>query len=286
MKEIGEYLRQAREKKNISLRDIQETTKIRLRYLEAIEQGDLEQIPGEVYRRGFLVNYANAIGIDADEVLRKYNELKNPYPEQRIAPPQISSEKEKSDPPKKAEMTTAQPARSGWLKGIYWGVGAALLGIVILLLLMPLFRSPDHAKVKPVAKTAVPSPKKDLVQEQPASTSSPTPSATPNVAAAQPEAPAATPTTSVTPTEAPIQVEAEFSDRVWVRINADGASLLTREFNSGDAKQSWTAQKTMEITFGNPAGVHLSLNGKDLGPIGKYGVPITIKLTPSGMEAP
>ena len=64
MIEIGRKLREAREKKGMSLTEIQEFTKIRLRYLEAIESGELDVIPGEVYRKGFISNYANAVGLE------------------------------------------------------------------------------------------------------------------------------------------------------------------------------------------------------------------------------
>jgi cytoskeleton protein RodZ len=54
MKELGEFLKKTREEKGISLKDIQDRTKIRSRYLEAIEKGEFQIVPGEVYLRGFL----------------------------------------------------------------------------------------------------------------------------------------------------------------------------------------------------------------------------------------
>ena len=77
MKEIGELLKAAREEKGLSLEEIQMITKIRLKHLKALETGDFDQIPGEVYVKGFMVNFAKTVGLDGEKILEKYYELKN-----------------------------------------------------------------------------------------------------------------------------------------------------------------------------------------------------------------
>ncbi|MFF2089079.1 helix-turn-helix domain-containing protein [Paenibacillus sp. NPDC058174] len=72
MSDLGALLRKAREEHGLSLEDVQETTKIRKRYLEAIENGDHSILPGTFYLRAFVKNYCEAVGLDADEVLRLY----------------------------------------------------------------------------------------------------------------------------------------------------------------------------------------------------------------------
>ncbi|GAA0611988.1 helix-turn-helix domain-containing protein [Virgibacillus siamensis] len=72
--EIGERLKEAREAKGLSLESIQETTKIQKRYLEAIEQGNFHILPGKFYARAFIKEYANAVGLDAKELLEEYKE--------------------------------------------------------------------------------------------------------------------------------------------------------------------------------------------------------------------
>ncbi|MCU6707171.1 helix-turn-helix domain-containing protein [Paenibacillus sp. J5C_2022] len=72
MSELGALLRKAREERGYTLDDIQELTKIRKRYLEAIESGDYRVLPGNFYVRAFVKNYSEAVGLDADEVLRYY----------------------------------------------------------------------------------------------------------------------------------------------------------------------------------------------------------------------
>jgi cytoskeletal protein RodZ len=70
--DLGQLLRRARLEKKISLEDLQETTKIRKRYLEAIEDGNYKVLPGSFYVRAFIKSYAEAVGLDPNEVLKLY----------------------------------------------------------------------------------------------------------------------------------------------------------------------------------------------------------------------
>ena len=74
MSELGDVLKKARYEKGYSLDDIQELTKIRKRYLEALEAGDYEVLPGKFYIRAFIKNYAECVGLDANEVLKYYHD--------------------------------------------------------------------------------------------------------------------------------------------------------------------------------------------------------------------
>lgn len=72
---IGDELRKAREAKGYSLLDAENTTKIRMKYLEAIENEDFNVIPGKVYLKGFIKNYAGFLGVDTDKLLNHLNEF-------------------------------------------------------------------------------------------------------------------------------------------------------------------------------------------------------------------
>ncbi|MEH7350373.1 helix-turn-helix domain-containing protein [Gottfriedia acidiceleris] len=69
MTELGKYLREAREAKGLSIDDVQELTKIQKRYLEAIEEGNYEILPGQFYVRAFIRQYAETIGVDVSGFL-------------------------------------------------------------------------------------------------------------------------------------------------------------------------------------------------------------------------
>lgn len=70
--ELGEELRTRRIELGVSLEEVQERTKIRVRYLEAIESGDWSVLPGNVYARGFVRRYAEYIGLDGNALLHQY----------------------------------------------------------------------------------------------------------------------------------------------------------------------------------------------------------------------
>lgn len=69
---IGEQLRAERENKGLSLLDVEEKTKIRVKYLQALEEENFEEIPGEAYRIGFLRNYARFLDLDPEPLLNQY----------------------------------------------------------------------------------------------------------------------------------------------------------------------------------------------------------------------
>lgn len=70
--EIGAYLRQVRQLQELSLETVASITKIPVRTLQAIEAGNLEQLPEPVYIQGFIRRYADAIGVDGTEIANAF----------------------------------------------------------------------------------------------------------------------------------------------------------------------------------------------------------------------
>ena len=78
MSELGRQLKEARLQKGMSLDDVQEVTKIRKKYLEAIESGDYKVLPGSFYVRAFIKTYAEAVGMSPDELLEEHGNVPAP----------------------------------------------------------------------------------------------------------------------------------------------------------------------------------------------------------------
>ncbi len=78
MEEIGQRLRTARESREISLETAETETRIRRKYLEALESGHDADLPGEVYLKGFLRTYGNYLGLDGPALVDRYKESKEP----------------------------------------------------------------------------------------------------------------------------------------------------------------------------------------------------------------
>lgn len=274
MKEIGEYLRKAREEKELSLKDIQEITKIRLQYLEAMENGDFEGIPGEVYRKGFLVNFANAVGLDGQQLLEKYYQLKNEIPqiqpvsaEEQPEVSQVAMENTKPESPKQENAKPQVKRLRLKKKANLW------IGIAILILIAAVFL------IIPVIK------ERTISLSQAADV--PLETGTEPVAEVKQDSPEEIVTTQVFP--APITVYAEFSENVWVRVKSDGKYIYMENgvtFTRDSPKQVWTAQESMEIRVGNSGGIKLSFNGQELDTSGQHGVSKTYHFTPEGLVAP
>ena len=69
---LGEVLRSAREARGVDLARVERDTKIRSRYLSALEAGEYRELPGAVYTKGFLRNYAAYLGLDAEYLIDLY----------------------------------------------------------------------------------------------------------------------------------------------------------------------------------------------------------------------
>lgn len=67
---VAEQLRSARQTKNLKLKDIAEKLNINYKYLEALERGNLEELPSGVYGKNFLREYASFLGLDDEELLK------------------------------------------------------------------------------------------------------------------------------------------------------------------------------------------------------------------------
>jgi cytoskeletal protein RodZ len=74
MDSIGATLRRERELRQMSLEELGQVTRIPLRMLQRIEEDRFDELPGEVFARGFLRSYARALGLDAETVLASYAE--------------------------------------------------------------------------------------------------------------------------------------------------------------------------------------------------------------------
>jgi cytoskeleton protein RodZ len=69
---LGDLLRQQREQMGVTMPQAAEDTRIREKFLQAIESGDYQSLPGTVYTKGFLRNYAHYLNLDAEEMLALY----------------------------------------------------------------------------------------------------------------------------------------------------------------------------------------------------------------------
>jgi len=82
--QIGALLERKRREKGLSLRDVEQATKIRTRYLEGLEQEDYSALPDAVYVQGFLKTYANFLGLDGEQLSRELRDRRAPRRERQL----------------------------------------------------------------------------------------------------------------------------------------------------------------------------------------------------------
>lgn len=78
MAQIGNILREARIRRGLSLKDVSEITKVRVKYLEALEQDDYDVIPGSTFVKAYLRTYASLLKEDGDALVEEYRRTYEP----------------------------------------------------------------------------------------------------------------------------------------------------------------------------------------------------------------
>ncbi len=119
LKKIGDTFSKRRKEMNISLKEVENGTSIRMAYLQAIEEGQMERLISPVYAQGFVKQYANFLGVDGDALVREHSE--------------VFSKKESQDFAYgigTLEMRGHPGSHVKWVPNALWFVAFALLFIV------------------------------------------------------------------------------------------------------------------------------------------------------------
>jgi cytoskeletal protein RodZ len=75
IKELGESLKQKRKERNLSLKEAENATSIRMNLLQAIEEGDVSKLISPVYAQGFIKQYSTFLGVDSERLFRENPEI-------------------------------------------------------------------------------------------------------------------------------------------------------------------------------------------------------------------
>jgi len=234
MGKLGELLRETRQGKGVSLAEVEKVTKIRQKYLEALEEGDYPRLPGEVFVKGFLRNYALYLGLDPGEVMALYKEEGG---EATVAPIQ----------------PVARPLSSpSWLTPDLF-IAAAIF------LLIGLFGVWAYQQYFVPLAVATPTPSVSAVIAAIPQTATPTPTA----------APAPTPAPTPTPFQG-VKVRFDVVQRTWLRVMVDGEVVFEGILDKG-ATRTWVGQERIAVRCGNAGGVVITVNERREGPLGGSG---------------
>ena len=280
MSELGRLLSEARAAKGVSLAEVEAKTRIRQKYVEALESGSFADLPRGAVARGFLRSYADYLGLDADAVLALYaQESGDTEDEVPIAEP--GKPRYIDYRPLEVELLDTRPSL-GWLRWVL-----ALLIVLALAAAGWWFLGRGWATGWSslafwVAPTSTPTATNTPTPWIITATPSPVPTVTPVLATPTsdllllptPTVPATIAPTSL-PTSTPeivaqIAMSLTVSQRAWVRVVADGEVVQEGILEPGESR-FWNAGESMSVRTGNGGGLSLILNGEDLGPLGDIG---------------
>jgi cytoskeletal protein RodZ len=265
MDDFGGKLRQARERRGISLRQIAASTKISAAALEALERNDISKLPGGIFSRAFVRSYALEVGLDPDETVREFLDRFH------------------QEPPPAAETAAAVPEEEREFqerqrKAARIAVGSVIALVIVIVALVMTYRG-RAARARqqaepPQVAAASPAP---AVPET-AAGSEPAP-ADP-VAAPADAAPASAASTAPAAAPAALKVDLHPTADCWVSVTVDGTKLFARVMAAGE-RQSLAIQREATVEIGDAGAFAYDVNGKPGKPLGDAGQVRTLTITPA-----
>jgi cytoskeleton protein RodZ len=306
MTSIGEALRRERIKRKLDLEGVSHELKIAPRFLEAIEDEDFEKLPGQLFTRSFVRQYARLLGLDEDEIAGELKRVLDPQgstSSTASAAPAVPGREPEIPLPRVEDWGAVGDKPSRWSKSL-----PALIMVVGVMLACSLAyswlqRPRRPATIQTASKASAaqtagatasqPSPPAPTALDHPAvvAQNSPPETKPANTAERQTTATAPlAPSQAATPIpqpgldpNAPVRVELTADDTVWVSVKADGKNLYSGTLQPQESKTAG-ANQNITIRVGNAGGIHISLNGKAIGPLGPKGQVRTVQLTSGGFQ--
>jgi cytoskeleton protein RodZ len=253
MSSVSEELKRERELRGISLEEIADETKIGIRFLAAIDEGRLEVIPGEFYRRASIRAYARYLGIDDDRILATYQFRA------RSASPAPSATVTNPDWGQRPGSSTGAPYTT-WLALLLLGVGLSGAAVAF----WPGGESKRTETEAPPLSRLARSPQKQpmpepVIQEE---------------VEREPES----------EHELPLRLRIQVNEPCWLEIRSDGelaaSGLMLRGF-----QREIRAREEIRLWLGNAGGIAIWLNGQPGLPLGRTGeVRKDIRITPANLQ--
>ncbi len=306
--EIGQVLRKQREVLSLKISDIERFTHIRYRYIEALENGQIDELPSPVQGRGMLNNYAHFLDLDAEKLLLRFADGL-----QARRKEYVSATRPQGQVARRKRPTRPTQANS-WRR--FFTPDLMIGGVVILVLFgfvvwgssqVSAIRQENQAMnagaatLEPVANIML------TVSPEPDETVTATPIPTVNMI--EPGAPvAAGGNSGEVPAEelpassdtggagetvniqapqgsAPLQLYIVANQRAFLKIVADKKEAFNGRVLPGNAYQ-FSGKEQIELLTGNAAALQVFFNQNDLGTLGSVGQVVSLVFNQEGLTTP
>jgi cytoskeletal protein RodZ len=304
MESVGEFFRQVRETKGLTVDEVASKTRIRSDFVKALEDGNFAKLPDQVFARGFVRSYARSLGLDEEDAIHRFIQSAGAFYEKQ-------DERERL----RVRQAEEERKRQANRKAVAVAIGIAVVTLIFLL-------SREQSNVLRRTSADLPPPKrsaaatKEPTEGVPATlpepppvaakpTETPTAVSKPMAETARPAETTAPPATAVKPTEtvstvspasdgplggislegggggadSQLVLDLEATELSWVVVQIDNGSPQEALLRPGE-KAHWKGQDQFILTLGNAGGVKAELNGKPqkpFGPSGKVARDIVLK---------
>lgn len=277
---LGEVLRDERKRRNLTIQDIEHGTSIRSLYIENIENGDYDKLPGDVYTKGFIRSYADYLNLNADELIKQFNAERNPVVtagtiednstadgDAVVAEPsEIPSRRERNKNKEKNFFSSSSSNLSDVNgSGSNFKIIAAVVLIAALAAGAWAYLSNAGSEVVDIdvkqeqETTNIEQPK--IAQKETVNTNLDLVNKdnTEKTVSAAPQ----------TKTQG-INLQAKFNGECWTQVIADGMLIYEDTVSPGQVL-SWQGNENVTIRLGNAGAVEIANNGQNVGYLGGVG---------------
>jgi cytoskeletal protein RodZ len=313
MGELGQLLRATREEKGFTLDEVERHTRIRAKFVRALEEESYQDLPTPGHVSGFLRSYALYLGLDVDEVRAIYNkETSN----RKLFEPGIFHPKDIDLAPRrpllKASLVLGLVIAvvvlviGGWA---FWRYGWPNVQPLLRLLTPQALESPTSTvgaqALVPTATQTRARPTNTPVLSPTATPLPPTATSTPAEAAPTATEPAptstatreqpvgtrtATPPSTATPTPTSVRpegvvLEIAVIERSWLQVTVDEQERPGELLEAGQ-ERTWEGRYAIHLVCGNAGGIEATVNGESLGVLGARAQVVEKTWTPEGEATP
>ena len=278
--DFGSRLREARERRGVTLRQIANATKISVGQLDSLEKNDISKLPGGIFSRAFVRSYAIEVGLDPETTIQDFI-AQFPHDSVTIGHP-TSEQIEDSDA---LESNRRMAGTFLWLLVVSVPVAAAVVYFSVTgrpaiptpaaekTASAPASRAPAAAPVSTSAQSAP----EILPMRSPAGATA----APPNAASDRPAPSAVSPAPSpaaTAPAGDVLLVALSVRRPCWVSATVDGQKVIERRLQVGE-RRTLDVHRELVITAGDASAVALTFNGADARLLGKAGEVVTTRYT-------
>jgi cytoskeleton protein RodZ len=295
MSSVGETLRRERLRKELGLAQISRETKISARLLEAIEKDQFALLPGGVFAKSFVRQYARYLGLDEEELAAEVEKAVHPAGDLPSFTSALSEPAFKV--PRIVEWEGGGRSRSSVLPALAMVVAVMLVCSLVYAWWQ---RSRRPAAVTPpiaaMRKTPAQIPKPaEAAPIVPAVASNPETAPKTEVSAAaagqgiepgrqaKPPAPPAAPQDEAPNPAATLHISLTADSDDWVRVATDGKVVMSDVLHASEVK-TFAAVEALRIRIGDAGNLQMTVNGKAAGPLGPKGQVRTVEVTRDGVH--